>query len=513
MNNHITKMRIIHTAEYNAEAEYIKTFFEFIGILVYDEIIYNKEDWYESLNKHNDYEGVDIVLNYYGSENYYTPYYENRFYLHFCLEEYICKVQDEYLNDYFASNNDSKRNTRINVLNELINNIWKNDEESKQSILQIREYYVPQEEDNDLFYNLQAIYCTDTLLNLSYIKQDDEIKKKQIKECEKKGLQLNEFYNKYVLNITSYLSEYIPKMFFELWRIICSLKENDNPYIIYTTINAYKQLLILYSHLYKYEFPKILDIIEYNNQKIEFKNLNQLKELTNNLLCRYPKFTKGLFLKAELNDMEENSNIVILKHLINESKTKLFPAYYAAIYQQLGILYIKNDYTNEGNELLKQSFDINPYNFNVLYDKAYFYALNATDGNFTNAEVITNYILNYIPIKDNHNYLSLENYILIFKIYILRAKMFLKQTAEYSLKEAVNCALLTTECIGDSPLIGIIADENEEAYNTFIEYMKNSTPIWNLYNYLEPLINDVSKDNYSRNILKKELSRWTDTQK
>ena len=80
--------------------------------------------------------------------------------------------------------------------------IWKNDEESKQSILQIREYYVPQEEDNDLFYILQAIYCTDTLLNLSYIKQDDEIKKKQIKECEKKGLQLNEFYNKYVLNIT-----------------------------------------------------------------------------------------------------------------------------------------------------------------------------------------------------------------------------------------------------------------------------------------------------------------------
>ena len=33
----VTKMRIIHSVDSNAEKEYIKTFFNYIGLIVYDE--------------------------------------------------------------------------------------------------------------------------------------------------------------------------------------------------------------------------------------------------------------------------------------------------------------------------------------------------------------------------------------------------------------------------------------------------------------------------------------------
>ena len=40
----ITKMRIIHTNEDSAIALYIKEFFEYIGILVYDEVVGDNEE-------------------------------------------------------------------------------------------------------------------------------------------------------------------------------------------------------------------------------------------------------------------------------------------------------------------------------------------------------------------------------------------------------------------------------------------------------------------------------------
>lgn len=99
--------------------------------------------------------------------------------------------------------------------------------------------------------------------------------------------------------------------------MISNLKDNDNnPYVLYTIINIYKQLLILYSHLYESDKIILFNLIEYNNQKIKLKSINQLSELANNLLYKFPKFTKALFLKAELNDMEGKDNEEIYKYLI-----------------------------------------------------------------------------------------------------------------------------------------------------------------------------------------------------
>ena len=61
----ITKMRIIHSVDSNAEKEYIKTFFNYVGLLVYDETIFKDDyrEWSEHLKKVNDNDGVDVVLN------------------------------------------------------------------------------------------------------------------------------------------------------------------------------------------------------------------------------------------------------------------------------------------------------------------------------------------------------------------------------------------------------------------------------------------------------------------
>lgn len=59
------------------------------------------------------------------------------------------------------------------------------------------------------------------------------------------------------------------------------------------------------------------------------------------------------------------------------------------------------------------------------------------------------------------------------------------------------------------PLAKIIADEDEEAYNALNRYIEHSTPMWNLYCYLEPLINDITNDYGGKKILEKKLSRFS----
>ena len=79
----INKMRIIYPAEFNAEKEYLKTFFDYIGILVYDEKILNSkypEFWYKHLKINNDPDGVDIVLNYYTYDTVPVPPYMMMFF-------------------------------------------------------------------------------------------------------------------------------------------------------------------------------------------------------------------------------------------------------------------------------------------------------------------------------------------------------------------------------------------------------------------------------------------------
>ena len=515
----ITKMRIIHTEEYNAEAEYLKTFFEFIGILVYDEVIYSNDTIYTHLKKENDKEGVDIVLNYYSKE-YSINYLQNRLYLYFDLQENICKLENEplespFLND--TSNNPSRKDTRINALNNLINEIWKDDEENLQAILKIKELYVSKTEDNDLFYILQAIYCTNQLFSLDFIKIANMQEEKEAKDKGKPTPSCT----KYCFNI-SLDDDYIKKMFFELWRIICNLKDSDNPYITYTTINAYKLLLILYSYLYnrhKYDLPKL---IEYNNQKIELKDISFLYNLTKDLLHQHYWFTKAYFMLIELNEMVDEPDDNIFMHLINESKTKKFPAYYSSIYHQYGLKqiyyatinlieenYSYKKYINKGNVMLDEALQIDQLNFRILYDQAFFLV---PDRKFESAKYKLANVQYYIGNKKIDdmifNFNTMQNNILVLETYILLFKIALNTNQEYSMRNFVGMALRTTIYIESSPLINVIADENEGTYNDFIEYMKYSTTIWNLYSYLEPIINYMINNNCAKKTLKKQLSRW-----
>ena len=164
----ITKMRIIHTKEDDAIALYLKEFFEYIGIFVYDEVVGDNEENYNSLNKKwikhlkqlNDDDGVDIVINCPLQDNYRLyGRNDNRTYL-FLKEGCIraTKEQSELINvmRVFDENALNLKNVQRNmILTELINNIWQEDDDNRMNINYIKECYVPFGEAEDMFLLLQ----------------------------------------------------------------------------------------------------------------------------------------------------------------------------------------------------------------------------------------------------------------------------------------------------------------------------------------------------------------------
>lgn len=155
------KIRIIYPTNYAAEKEYIKTFFEFIGIAVIEQRVLSNNEWYEYLNKLNDEDGVDIILNYFPSEKEKN---DSRIFLYLDLNrasfresaEPILRSESVCI-DITDSNEFAidKRKTRIAVLDFLIETIWKNDKKTILYLNTLRKQYVPDNEDKDFFYFLQ----------------------------------------------------------------------------------------------------------------------------------------------------------------------------------------------------------------------------------------------------------------------------------------------------------------------------------------------------------------------
>lgn len=493
-------MRIIHSVDSNAEKEYIKTFFNYVGLLVYDETIFKDDyrEWSEHLKKVNDNDGVDVVLNYYG-EDYYS-YDSNRIYLYFDIKKKICKIstsplssqKDLYLvqtlNDLLNDGNTNvfKRNTRIKALDLLINEIWKGDVINRISIKKIRECYVPDNEDRDLFYVLQAIDCYKIVFN-SIALNDENISTKNIS-----------------------LSKYVIKMIDELWKMDTLLKANINPYVIYTKINNSSLLLYLYNKL------NDIDKNLYKEPIFKLDSYDNLYNKTLEFQAKYPWFIGAYFklIWFKKNDLYKNDDVI--NELLYFSKESLFPAYFSEIYNLIGkkVYTLCNEIScfKEASKWFKKTLQIDPLNLDANYC---FARINTLEGYLIAGDNIIRRILyirnmyeHHLDIDTNHTFLSFDEVLFALTAKVWLAKIALSSNKEYSMKSLVTNAYLDAEEFEEAKIISMVADKSEKPYQDFIQYHKNSVPVYDLYLILKPWDECISNDETIRKALRRKLDKW-----
>ena len=135
--NYVTKIRIIYTGEDEILKEYVKCFFEFIGVMVCEYELEKSERCTRELTEvPYDESVVNIVL---GS---IVPY----------IQCYKGHSNLEFLYARFNETNDEvKAEAREKLLDELISKIWEKDSINLPVIQRIRKLFVSAEENRDLF--------------------------------------------------------------------------------------------------------------------------------------------------------------------------------------------------------------------------------------------------------------------------------------------------------------------------------------------------------------------------
>lgn len=499
----ITKMRIIYSAEFNAEKEYLKTFFDYIGILVHDEKILNSQlldVWYKHLKTNNDLDGVDIVLNYYTADDVPTPLYNKRIYLYFDIEKKICDISNKPLSNPNVLLDDknmniSKKELRSKALDLLIDEIWQYDKKNEDSIKNkdtiklIKECYIPKNEDSDLFYILQAIYSC-IYVNESYVINSYN------KQLEKNG-SIND-----IIEPKLFLKGYVIKFFEELWKVRCLLNDNDSPYAIYTTINNEKLLFCLYKYLSESQKSK-LSYISYNNTPLQIVSDRKIADKIYKLISNCPWFTNAMYMGLSLGVKSEK----IYEYLLYCCSESSFPIYYAPVYNFLGNQYLMlgGNY-KKSVEMFRKTLEIAPDNYEANFKTA---LLKNCEGNFILGNYLFENSINNLGCNSDYSYLlSLSELLKSYQVCIMISQMAINSYNEYTARGRINKAFVYVNYYEEMPLIKKIADNGEKSYQDFIQYHKYSSPVYTLYSFLQPWINTITNDHCLRDELKERLSKW-----
>lgn len=512
----INKIRFIYEEKDNPIREYLRVFFEYIGLLTCEERINfnNYKELTNSFSKENDEDGFDIIINFSDDNGWKYEHIKNRLYLYVDMENNICGVTElpcskfikflEFLPVEFK-NSSSKRETRIGILDLLINQIWKNDEENKNAINEIREYYVPNDEDRDLFYLLEAFEFKQLLKNSNVVREynaSPHIRKKIYDDTYKESSKLFiEFYN-------------------EMYKMCCLLNDSPSPYSRYAFINSAQKFTLTYNILDKFFFSNEEAMAEYFKLNIKTCYVpvyrSEFLSLINKLIGDNPKFIRARHLLHELS----NDKTKYLSRIFEEAEKSNFPEYYSNFYALDSInkimdiywLYIEEGKKNDKyiNEILdiylefKERFKCDVLN-QVLYAAVYNTVREKPEKVL---RIITRgyFSLNITDVE----YSSFRELIYMFEFSKLLIKIYINAFHEHTARQNFCNMVEFMNGIADSYFIQKIADVDEEvAFKTFESQFRKSYDVLCLCKLTEDMFNVVSlgtQEKYLAENVRKRLS-------
>ena len=514
----ITKMRIIHSVFNTPEVEYIKCFFNSIGLLISDKIVAEYSDCNKELKKKNDNDGIDIVINYFGED--YNPNNNNRLYLYIDIENKICEIYQYPITreEYFKIKTlNSKKETRRELLNILINEIWRNDENNLEAVQYIKDCYISGIEDKDLFYIIQSINCINDVLS-SYIisnqrKSIENKNKNEIQAAKRNKRDAYQENNDFDLYIILY--NYEIEMFRELWKIILSLNcsLDNNKHIAYTRIYFEKLFLELYSKLSNLDREKLGTYLT-NDEGYKIRNVDTLIEEAYQLLELNPKFDGIGFLLFDLISMTNRPLDQIYNYLRTKSKQTSIPEYYSQIYYKIGNVLEEQSDIEKAKEFYKYVLEFNPqcYEARFRLSNLMFYD-GETQLAKLNLSTIPNNFLNTVYFGrdfdyDHFSFATFKDILYNFQSKIMLAKIAMNESAEFSMTSKINEAHLATLAYECSGLLNKISDNNEYSYNAFVKYHQSSVPVWLMYRYLKIWSDNIIHDESTKTLVKERLLKW-----
>ena len=501
MNKNI---HLIYSNNSSVEMEYLKRFLEFIGfnVTIFPFNSSNLDSLYNIMNhsEKNCGKAIEIVLNYFElnddpfSDKYLYEIAEynceqygiERFYLYFNFDDKFFYIDETPLikTENIDKDNDiTKSELRYNVLNNLIEKIFKNNEPEKKFVKDIFNCYFKCDNE-DFLSNDDMFYLLSAKNNLDIINWDE--------------------FNNVCYIDKIYLEPYIYHIIERLLELY-KITYNKNDYFsLYTNINSalnifdILNLLDLSDIYFLGERDKLINeiISDYDNDSFILSKYNQLIE---NVSSNYDLINL-LFLFKGVNNAITSDLINIL---MNEEK-KITE--YSKVYLFLGNCELHNEYIENINDFEK-SKSFKYFNlakiYNPLLSEAYYkLGENYTIcGEFKRAESELNN-LDYIMYgsynididRDSRNSISYDILKNLYKKYNLLGKIGINSCREYlALTNIRNQAFLTQD-FKDAILEHNISDCNEKSFQKFLDYQKDSLPVYKLYKELE-LWADIFKNN------------------
>lgn len=482
----ITKIRIFYSPDYKAEKEYLVAFFKYIGLLI-DEVETNTPlsfyNIYKDCEKRNDPDGIDIFLNFEYPYSLHEFEYDqnhinkdNRFFFYFKIRQKKCAFYDsvQFSLDLDTIESKDKKQFRIYSLDCLINNIWQNDEENYKAIKQLRNEFVNEKENSDLFYILYAFECLKEIITSYFINRENNAR---LKHHESPILAQIGFDNNYIEN-----------MFIRLININKKLENSDNPYLLYAKINTQRMIMILCS--YSDELSKKIILGDYPYEQLQYDILNQ----SMNLINRYPWLSSAYPLYIELFNKlkfpstysvyEDTYNAIISR--IENSPTSV---YYSYIYLQHAVdilnKYGDDYYTFEKKcQIVEKVIDRVPNNYMAWFNLG---LIKAREGKHTGANACLEKIIRFDKNSQYTQYTPKELR-LYFDAIMLAAQIAINTNAEYSAFAKVNLTTFIADCFQLAEIIQIIGSENEKELIDFMQYHMYSLPLYAIYSSLEPWV-------------------------
>lgn len=449
----VTKIRIIYTGEDESLKEYLKCFFEFIGVMVCEYRVNCVEDTYRMPY---DESVVNIALNDVSNMIEKRNYYARQ------------KLNAISVNSKLRSDiNDSKIKIREKILEAVVNKIWKNDSNTCKTLQQIRELYVSSDENKDLYLSLFAkdmCYETNKMVQEQKVKDNDEYHK------------IGEKYNPIDVPFNAYMS----KIFNELINTYVKLGELKEvfscPYKEFVMLNVQKHLNELLSvfvgeHNISSLLARYFDVTKITKSSVLIEQVKQFLKKCPSIGAYY--LAIELYYKNRINTTELCQKLRMEGNKYQERKFYVKAIEYQTLFQKKA----NTDISRIIPEY-KKVYELEPSSFSARYKAAY---VAAKDGRFKEAESILDMNLMGAYIKYNNPLFLIG----LLQVFGLMLKIGINSVCEYT---AQACAShLYDICTKiDSPAFFLNLFDREETCEMYLEVIKPCSKTF--YKEIKPLV-------------------------
>lgn len=501
----VNLIRIIRPIEDAAQEEYIREFFRFIGCLVADLAVDTKipGDWERCLRADNEENGVDIVLNFYGTDVSRMECAQRgikRMYLYWELGVDRVELSQNPRKEKSSSQvGDGNSYIQERVLSRLVEKIWKDDIDlgKQKDLLHLCCPIKREESPKDLFYFLQAKRCLQAL-NTDKILENAVPQKIEIKS-----------------------GDYLESLLKRLAGIYRALSDTEDPHSMYARINAAFLFWEVVRLLPVSQYELVRNIV-HENGKPAIPPVRELLVQAANILQQNRHFVSVWLMMANLYNIEpkteRKAKICYLKALQSVSKNK---KEYGFIWYRAGT-FCEKAYgdIHRAMRCYRRAAKNDPHCYQAFFRLGYHSML---EGGFKEAEHLLYLAIDALlngrdPDRNqdkeypNWQYLSLKEARYIYMVYMLLAKIAINSGREYSARAAVGKACLAATKFEEAQLVRQLEnaqsnsspdreDGQPDKPDKFIQYHGLSQPVWTLWHILEPWSQYIVRDDYVRHVV------------